>query len=72
MQKRMRPIYSHFLTAQAWSMRDLLYSQRENLFLRDQRQKYRASGQEEPILPARVANQNAGFASSCSLADSAI
>ena len=30
------------------------------------------SGQEEPILPARVANQNAGFASSCPPADSAI
>ena len=38
------------------------------LFLRDQRGK----SQNGPILPACVANQNAGFASSCPLADSAI
>ena len=31
-----------------------------------------ASGQDRPILPARVANQNTGFASSCPLAEPAI
>ena len=30
------------------------------------------SGQDRPILPARVGNQNTGFASSCPLADPAI
>ena len=30
------------------------------------------SGQDRPILPAWVANQNTGFASSCPLAESAI
>ena len=30
------------------------------------------SGQDRPILPARVANQNTGFASSCPLAEPAI
>ena len=30
------------------------------------------SGQDRPILPTRVANQNTGFASSCASADSAI
>ena len=30
------------------------------------------SGQDRPILPTRVANQNTGFASSCPSADSAI
>ena len=33
--------------------------------LRDQRGKSRARGQDGPILPDRVANQNTGFASSC-------
>ena len=31
-----------------------------------------SSGQDRPISPARVANQNTGFALSCSLAEPAI
>ena len=30
------------------------------------------SGQDRPILPARVANHNTGFASSCPLAEQAV
>ena len=51
-----------------WSIRDLLYGQKENFLLRNQRGKSRA----HLARPARVANKNAGFASSCPLADSAI
>ena len=49
------------LTEQAWSIKNLLYGQDENFFLRDQRGK---------SLHAGVANQNERFASSCPLADS--
>ena len=53
-------------TAQAWSIKDLLYGKKEDLFLRDQRGKSRAGK------VGRLANQNSGFASSCLLAASAI
>ena len=53
-------------TAQAWSIKDLLYGKKEDLFLRDQRGKSRGGK------VGRLANQNSGFASSCLLADSAI
>ena len=46
------------------AVKNLLDGQKDNFFLRDQRGKSRAG----PILPARLANQNAGFA----FADSAI
>ena len=46
------------------AVKNLLYGQKENFFLRDQRGKSRAG----PILLAQLANQNAGFA----FADSAI
>ena len=49
---------------QAWSMRDLLYGQKQIFYLRDQRGK--------SILPSREANQNAEFALAWPLADSPI
>ena len=65
--------YPAISTEQAWSIRDLLYGHKENVFLRDvgpTREIPR--GQDGPILPARVANQNVGVTSSCPLADLAI
>ena len=65
--------YSALLTEQAWLIRDLLYSHKENVFLRDvgpTREIPRR--QDGSILPARVANQNVGVTSSCPLADLAI
>jgi len=65
--------YPAVLTEQVWSIRDLLFGHKENVFLREvgpTREIPR--GQDGFILPARVANQNAGFASSCPLADLAI
>ena len=65
--------YPAILTEQAWSIRDLLYGHKENVFLLDvgpTREIPR--GQDGPILPACVANQNAGVTSSCPLADLAI
>ena len=59
-------------TAQAWStINDLLHGQKENLFFAGPTREI-PSRQNRPILPAHVANQNAGFASSCLLTDSAI
>ena len=65
--------YPAILTEQAWSIRDLLYGHKENVFLRDvgpTREIPRR--QDGPILPGCVANQTAGFASSCPLPDLAI
>ena len=55
--------YSAILTDQPWSIKDLSILPKKEL-LRDQRGKSRAG--------SWVANQNAGFASSCPLADLAI
>ena len=49
---------------QAWSIKDIIIGSKKNFSLRDQRAKSRPRGQG-PILPARVANQNTGFARSC-------
>ena len=49
----------------------LLYGQKQNSFLRGTKWEI-PSGHDGLILPARVANQNAGFASSCPPTDSAI
>ena len=75
--------YPAILTEQAWSIKDLLYGQkvRQKNFTfagptREKKKKKKPreiqSGQDRPILPARVANQNTGFASSCPLAEPAI
>ena len=65
-----RDQYPAILTEQAWSIKDLLYSQ--NITPTEFRfcgtNAAIPSGQDRPILPARVANQNTGFASCCPLA----
>ena len=61
--------YPAIVTGQAWSMKDLLYGQKENFFPAGPTRE-NPGGQDKPILPARVANQNTGFASSYPLADS--
>ena len=60
------------LTEQAWSIKDyfIIWSKRE-LFLAGLTWSI-LNGQDGLILPAQVANQNTGFASSCLLADSTI
>jgi len=68
--KKERGQYSAILTEQAWSIKDLLYAFRENFSCRTRRVV--PSGQDSPILPARVANHSAGFDSSCPLAELAI
>ena len=65
-RKKEQGQYPANLTEQAWSIEDLLYG-----LLRDHRGKSRA-GKDRPTLPARVANKNTGFASSCPLAEPAI
>ena len=65
--------YPGILTEQAWSVKDLLYDQKitpKNFAFAGTKQEI-PSGQDRPILPARVANQNTGFASSCPLAEPA-
>ena len=59
------------LTEQFWSIKDLSYGQKENFFLRDWHVKSWAA-KTGLILPAQVADQNTGFASSCLHADSTI
>ena len=72
--KEERGQYPAILTKQAWSIKDLLNGQKitpkEFRFAGPMRAI--PSGQDTLILPARVANQNTGFASSCPLAESAI
>ena len=60
------------LTEQAWSIKDyfITWPKRE-LFLAGLTWEI-LSGHDGLILPAQVANQNTGFASSCLLADSII
>ena len=63
-QKKERRQYPAILTEQAWSMKDLLYglkiTSKNFAFAATEREI--PSGQNRPILPARVANQNTGFA----------
>ena len=66
----MRPIYSHFDRTSLVNKGFNIYPKRELILAGPTPQI--PSGQEEPILPARVANQNAGFALSSQLGDSAI
>ena len=51
--------YPAILTEQAWSINDLLHGQKEKVFGK------RLVGKDKSIFPARAANQNTGFASSC-------
>ena len=62
--------YPAILTEQAWSIKDLLYGQKvtPNNFAFAGTNRAMPKGQERPILPARVANQNTGFVSSSPLA----
>ena len=57
-----RPTSSHLDTEQAWPIKDFLNDQKENLLAGPMREI--PSGQDRPTLPARVANENTGFASS--------
>ena len=63
--KRTRTI-SSILTEQAWPIKDLLYN-----FSCGTRQVV-PSKQDSSIFPARIANHNAGFDSSCPLTELAI
>ena len=62
--------YQAILTEQAWSIKDLLYGFWGNVSCGTRRVD--PSGQDDSILPARVANHSAGFDSSCPLAELAI
>ena len=68
--KKERGQYPAIMTEQTWSIKDLLYGFRENFSSGIQRVV--PSGQDDSILPARVANHMARFGSSCPLAELAI
>ena len=68
--KKGRGQYRAILTEQAWSIKDILYGFRGR-FSRGIRRVV-PNGQDSFILPARVANQSAGFDSSCPLTELAI
>jgi len=65
--KKERGQYPAILTEQAWSIKDLLYGLRGNFSCGGR--WVDPSGQDSPILPARVANHSAGFDSSCPLTE---
>ena len=67
-QKRARPTSSHldWIRVVNW-IKDFIYGQKDNFFLRDQRRISRAT-----IVPTRVANKNTGYTSSCPLAESTV
>ena len=58
--KKERGQYAAILTEQAWSIKYLLYGQKEDFSMRDQRRKFHHAGK------MGVANQNTGFVASCS------
>jgi len=62
--------YPAILTKQAWSIKDLLYGFQGNFSYGTRRVV--PSGQDSSILPAWVANNSAGFDSSCPLTELAI
>ena len=68
--KKERGQYPAILTEQTWSVKDLLHVLRGNCYCGIQR--IVLSGQDGSILPARVANQNSRFGSSCPLTELAI
>ena len=57
-KKKTRPT-SSYLDKESSVIKDLLYGQNENSFAKLTREIL--SGQDRPILPARVANQNSDF-----------
>ena len=61
--------YPAISTEQAWSITDLIYGFREKFSCRTRRAV--PSGQDNSILPARVANHSARFDSSCPLTERA-
>ena len=66
--------YPTILSEQAWSIKDILYGQKitpKNFAFVGTKRPIQ-SGQDRPILPARVANQNTGLASTYPLAEPAI
>ena len=66
--------YQAILTGQAWSIKGLLYGQKitpKNFTFAGIKWET-PSSQDRPILPAWIANQNTGFASSCLLLEPAI
>ena len=67
--KTERSQQSAILTQQAWSMKDLLYGQKYSFFSSGNNAGNPKRGK---MGPARVANQNAGFASSYPIADSGV
>ena len=69
-KKKERGQYQAILTEQAWSIKDLLHGFEGNFSCG--RRRVVPSGQDGSILPARVANNSAGFDSSCPLAEPAI
>jgi len=69
-QKKERGLHPAILTKQPWSIKDLLYDIRGSFSCGTRRVV--PSGQDSSILPARVANQSAGFDSSCPLTELAI
>jgi len=60
--KKGRGQYQAILTEQAWSIKDLLHGFQGNFSCRTR--QVVPSGQDNSILPARVANHSAGFDSS--------
>ena len=66
MQEKKQGQHSAIFTEQAWSLKDLLYGQKENFFMRKKMLEI-LSRQDGPIFLVQVANQNAVFASSCPL-----
>ena len=68
--QKKRGQYPAMLTEQTWSIKDVLYGFWGNSACVIQRVV--PSGQDGSILPARVANHRARFASSCPLAELAI
>ena len=71
--KKERGQYPAILTEQAWSIKDILYGEKitpKNFAFAGTKREI-PSGQDWLILPARVANQNIRFASSCPLTEPA-
>ena len=72
--EKRRGRYPAVLTEQAWSIKHLLYGQKlaQKSFAFAGTTRAIPSGQDRPILPARVGNQITGFSSFCSLGEPAI
>ena len=72
--KKERGQYPAIIIKQTWSIKDLLYGHKitpKNFAFAGIKREI-PSGQDKPILPAQIANQNTGFTSSFPLAEQAI